>query len=71
MVKKSNDNRIINTATVKAEKITVVNLSKVISVPVSYSLNGKKINFMLSPSTRQELPSDARVMTESEYIRVI
>ena len=72
MVKKANSNLTINTAVKKDTKVeTVINLSRVISVPVTYMLNGKKVSLMLSPSTREVLPEGAKLLTNSEYLKVV
>ena len=72
MVKKANSNLTINTAVKKDTKVeTVINLSRVISVPVTYMLNGKKVSLMLSPSTKEVLPKGAKLLTNSEYLKVV
>lgn len=72
MVKKANSNLTINTAVRKDTQVqTIINLSRVISVPVTYMLNGKKVSLMLPPSSREELPEGAKVLTSSEYLKVL
>lgn len=72
MVKKASNNLTINTATKKeAKKQIILNLSRVISVPITYMLEGKKVSMMIAPTTKEILPEGAQLLTNSEYLKVL
>ena len=71
MVKKTKTSLQMNTAVKKVKSIEVINLSKIISVPVSYELKGKIETFILPQGGRQTLPEGAINKTVSKFIKVV
>ena len=74
MVKKSKttDSLTINTAVKKTvESKTIVNLSRILSIPVEYVVNGQRTTFMLPPVSRQVIPGEAEVLTQHKELKVV
>ena len=71
MVKKAKTNLEVNTAVKKTESVEVINLSRIISVPVTYELGGKSETFILPQGGRQQLPAGAVNKTVSKFIKVV
>lgn len=71
MVKKLKENLQVETAVKKDKKQTIINLSRDISVPVSYEVYGIKETFMLPACSRQTLPQEAKIITHSNLIKVV
>jgi len=77
MVKKAKEtNKLtMNTATKKKEAQsfagTIVNTSRLISVPVEYELAGRVVSFILPCGARQPLPQGAKLITNSQFVKVV
>lgn len=73
MVKKktNTDNLTVNTATKKTVAKSIVNTSRIISVPVTYELAGQQVSLMLPPGGRQPLPEGAICNTTSNFVKVV
>ena len=72
MVKKANNTNLqINTATVKAQPKTVINLSRIIPISVEFNIGNRQETVVLPPRENYTLPENAILITKNENLKVL